>query len=199
MKFAEVRVRNLVARLQRPRHCVGCRERSPPPPPPPLGARTEKISPSAIGPTLRRSPTSPNTSPPSSAGPARRIPTALYLINDYGVENESKGIRASDGTEVTAAFQRARYIALANHLRETGHAPDALGLQSHTGWVQKPQRTDRCLRSIRRSRLDGAHHRILGAHHKTCAPSTPTCRKPNFRNFSRGGGWGGGANMWAKI
>ena len=37
---------------------------------------------------------------------------------------------------MTAAFQRARYIALANHLRETGHAPDALGLQSHTGWVQ---------------------------------------------------------------
>jgi endo-1,4-beta-xylanase len=129
MKFAEVRVRNLVARFKgRVAVWDAVNEALWEPAPKNLSKRDwphiEKVADLAeyIAPVLRWC--------------REEDPDALYLINDYGVENESKGIRASDGTEVTAASQRARYIALADHLRETGHAPDALGLQSHTGWVQ---------------------------------------------------------------
>lgn len=60
-------------------------------------------------------------------------PDATYLVNDYGVEMDSPYPRGSDGSEVTAASQRARYIALARALADAGTPPDALGLQSHTG------------------------------------------------------------------
>lgn len=65
-------------------------------------------------------------------------PNALFLINDYGMEeNKADGkLRGNDGSVVTAASQRKRYAALMRTLLERGQAPDAIGLQTHSGWVQ---------------------------------------------------------------
>ncbi len=128
MKFAEVRVRNLVARF-RGRVAVwdAVNEALWEPAPKNLAARnwphiesTEAMA-EYIVPVLRWC--------------REEDPDALYLLNDYGVENESRRHTGSDGSEVTAASQRARYVALAGRLRDMGFPPDALGLQSHTGWL----------------------------------------------------------------
>ncbi len=128
MKFSEVRVRSLVARF-RGRVTVwdAVNEALWEPAPKNLAARhwphiesTENMA-EYIAPVLRWC--------------REEDPEALYLLNDYGVENESRGHTGSDGSEVTAASQRARYIALADRLRDMAFPPDALGLQSHTGWL----------------------------------------------------------------
>jgi GH35 family endo-1,4-beta-xylanase len=65
-------------------------------------------------------------------------PDARYLLNDYGTETDPpRGAPlASDGTVVTAAMQRQRYKALVRELETRGSPPDAIGLQSHTGgWL----------------------------------------------------------------
>lgn len=67
-------------------------------------------------------------------------PDATFLINDYGMEVDKKGEKsgpvAADGTVVTAAMQRKRYLALIGELHDRGMPPDAIGLQWHTGgWV----------------------------------------------------------------
>lgn len=65
-------------------------------------------------------------------------PDATFIINDYGLElDPPKGAPLhADGTPVTAARQRQRMLALIAALRERGTPPDAIGLQSHTGgWM----------------------------------------------------------------
>jgi len=66
-------------------------------------------------------------------------PDAKFLINDYGLEQDpSSGPPiAKDGTKVTTALQRKRYIKLIEELKKRGTKPDAIGLQSHTGkgWI----------------------------------------------------------------
>ncbi len=66
-------------------------------------------------------------------------PDATYLVNDYGMEEEKpRALTGSDGSAVTAASQRRRYAAMLRELRERGSAPDAVGLQAHTGGWLKP-------------------------------------------------------------
>jgi GH35 family endo-1,4-beta-xylanase len=65
-------------------------------------------------------------------------PDATYLVNDYGTELEDKVPNGNDGSKVTAASQRKRFIALARALQDAGTPPDAIGLQSHTGGWARP-------------------------------------------------------------
>jgi GH35 family endo-1,4-beta-xylanase len=66
-------------------------------------------------------------------------PDACYLINDYGLAADAGApLTGSDGSTVTAASQRRRYLQLAQALAEAGTPPDALGLQAHTGGWQAP-------------------------------------------------------------
>lgn len=64
-------------------------------------------------------------------------PEALFLVNDYGLEGGDEMAReGSDGSRVTPATQRRRYLELFAELERRGAAPDAMGLQSHTaGWI----------------------------------------------------------------
>jgi GH35 family endo-1,4-beta-xylanase len=62
-------------------------------------------------------------------------PDATFLINDYGLISQDQPKTNAKGEIVTASSQRKRYVALAKELIRRGCAPDALGLQAHTGWV----------------------------------------------------------------
>jgi endo-1,4-beta-xylanase len=65
-------------------------------------------------------------------------PDARYVLNDYGMEADPENwiIRDKSGTHITAKFQRDRFTALARRLADEGAAPDALGMQAHTGaWM----------------------------------------------------------------
>jgi endo-1,4-beta-xylanase len=69
-------------------------------------------------------------------------PDALYVVNDYGMEKDNNPPVAADGTTVTAALQRTRFLELMRELAARGAAPDALGLQSHTGgWLDHETQT----------------------------------------------------------
>lgn len=61
-------------------------------------------------------------------------PDACYLINDYGMSGgQDETPVAADGTKVTSALQRRRLLKLLACLADRGVPPDAVGLQSHTG------------------------------------------------------------------
>lgn len=63
-------------------------------------------------------------------------PDALYLVNEYGVmagDDTPLEIIGNTGKAVSPASQLTRLIELLKELQNRGHAPDALGLQSHTG------------------------------------------------------------------
>ncbi len=65
-------------------------------------------------------------------------PDACYIVNDYGMvgKDEDSAPVAADGTKVTSALQRKRFLQLLDALGQRGAAPSALGLQSHTGgWL----------------------------------------------------------------
>ena len=65
-------------------------------------------------------------------------PDAQYLVNDYGMAQDSlSGPRFDkNGNKITARSQRKRYIRLVQELMHRGTAPDAMGLQSHIGgWM----------------------------------------------------------------
>ena len=64
-------------------------------------------------------------------------PGATLLINEYGVEAQvMNDIIGTDGKPVTAASQLQRYIALIKELKMRGQAPNAVGLQCHSGpWL----------------------------------------------------------------
>jgi GH35 family endo-1,4-beta-xylanase len=63
-------------------------------------------------------------------------PDATYVVNDYGMENDAVGAvpTGSDGSTVTPASQRKRFLELLAELGRRGSLPDAIGLQSHSGW-----------------------------------------------------------------
>jgi len=66
-------------------------------------------------------------------------PAACYVVNDYGMEQDKPGshLELADGTRVTAASQRKRFLQLAEQLQQRGCPPDALGMQAHTGgWMK---------------------------------------------------------------
>ncbi|TVR41122.1 MAG: hypothetical protein EA402_13185 [Planctomycetota bacterium] len=63
-------------------------------------------------------------------------PDACYLINEYGVcldDHKPCGMPGSDGSKVTPHSQFMRYLDLLDELDRRGAAPDAVGLQGHTG------------------------------------------------------------------
>jgi len=62
-------------------------------------------------------------------------PEATFLINDYGLVAPENPKTNSKGESVTASRQRERYLELLAELQQRGSAPDAVGLQAHTGWV----------------------------------------------------------------
>jgi GH35 family endo-1,4-beta-xylanase len=71
-------------------------------------------------------------------------PDACYLINDYGLAADKtidgQPLQAADGTVVTAAMQRKRFLQLVRVLGDRGCPPGGIGLQSHTGgWVGPAQ------------------------------------------------------------
>ena len=69
-------------------------------------------------------------------------PTATYLINDYGLEQDPAGgaPRSKDGVPVTAALQRRRMLELIDELRQRHCPPDGIGMQAHTGgWMSPAQ------------------------------------------------------------
>jgi GH35 family endo-1,4-beta-xylanase len=131
MKFAEVRVRNLVARFK---DRVGL---------------WDAVNEALWEPSFRHLPQRhwPHIEPiPELADYIERVlqwvreenPDATYLLNDYGTESDPPDgpRRQVDGTPVTATMQRRRYLSLVKELRQRGAPPDAIGLQFHTGgWM----------------------------------------------------------------
>lgn len=87
-------------------------------------------------------------------------PSATFLINDYGLERDHKtklqlsandndpgaandaGLRAQDGSAVTARLQRKRYLELVKRLKESGFTPSAIGLQGHSGALTREQQAE---------------------------------------------------------
>ena len=67
-------------------------------------------------------------------------PDAAYLINDYGLEQDPAGgaPKSRDGVPVTAALQRKRMLDLVAELRQRHSAPDGIGMQAHTGGQMTP-------------------------------------------------------------
>jgi endo-1,4-beta-xylanase len=129
MKFAEVRVRSLVARF-RGRVTIWDAVNEPlwEPSPRHLAQRhwphletTQEMA-DYIEPVLRWC--------------REEDPDACFLVNDYGLEADRNPPVARDGSVVTAARQRQRFLALAEELKRRGAAPSALGMQAHTGgWI----------------------------------------------------------------
>lgn len=67
------------------------------------------------------------------------VPENTYVLNDYGMEQDGpESPITPDGIKVTAAFQRERMLDILNELDRAGRLPDALGLQSHTGGRMDP-------------------------------------------------------------
>ncbi len=62
-------------------------------------------------------------------------PDATCIVNDYGLQgkDEDRGSVAADGTKVVPSLQRKRNLELFEALTQRGACPDAMGLQSHTG------------------------------------------------------------------
>jgi endo-1,4-beta-xylanase len=66
-------------------------------------------------------------------------PDATLVLNDYGLEQDYRNGApvALDGTRVTAALQRKRMLELVRTLRSRGTPPGAIGMQSHPdGWME---------------------------------------------------------------
>lgn len=133
MKFAEVRVRNLVARFRGKVKLWDATNEA-------LWEPAPKNLPHRNWPHLESVADMVEYVAPVLRWCREEDPEARFLVNDYGTENEFPGrpsVCPRDGSPVTAARQRARYLELVKALGEAGQAPDAIGLQSHTGWVRQ--------------------------------------------------------------
>jgi endo-1,4-beta-xylanase len=135
MKFAEVRVRNLVARF---RGRVGIWDA--------INEPLWEASPAHLKqrnwPHLESAAEMADYIEPVLRWCREEDPDAAFLVNDYGLEQDppSGPPRASDGTAVSAALQRRRLLELVRELADRGSAPDALGMQAHTaGWLSPAQ------------------------------------------------------------
>lgn len=130
MKFAEVRVRNLVARFRgKVKIWDAVNE--------PMWEPAFKNLPQRHWPHIEPIPDIAHYIEQVLRWCRDEDPDATFLINDYGMEQDKadEGLSpvAADGTVVTAAMQRKRYLALIRELQERGMPPDAIGLQWHTG------------------------------------------------------------------
>lgn len=137
MKFAEVRVRNLVARFRGKIKLWDAVNE-------PLWEPAFRNLPKRHWPHLEPIEALAEYIEPVLQWCRQEDPDATFLINDYGLERDptSGPPVAADGTRVTAALQRQRFLQLARHLLERGTAPDALGMQAHTGgWMDHAQQT----------------------------------------------------------
>jgi GH35 family endo-1,4-beta-xylanase len=65
-------------------------------------------------------------------------PENIYVLNDYGMEADKMRPIANDGREVSAGLQRERMLGILERLDKRGRMPNALGLQSHTGGLADP-------------------------------------------------------------
>ena len=131
MKFAEVRVRNLVARFKGKVKLWDATNEA-------LWEPAPKNLPHRDWPHIESMEDIVEYVAPVLRWCREEDPEARFLINDYGVENQSPGAPPNcpkDGSPVTAARQRKRYRELIKALSGAGQSPDAIGLQSHTGWV----------------------------------------------------------------
>jgi len=131
MMFAEVRVRNLVARFRGKVTLWDATNEA-------LWEPAPKNLPHRDWPHIEATADMVEYIAPVLGWCREEDPEARFIINDYGAENELPGKPRrcpKDGSLVTSARQRDRYIALAKALAEAGQQPDGIGLQSHTGWV----------------------------------------------------------------
>lgn len=131
MKFAEVRVRNIVARFKgRIRIWDAVNE--------PMWEPAFKNLSRRDWPHIEQIGEIADYIEPVLRWCREEDPDARYLINDYGMEADmaSGSLRGNDGSIVTAPSQRQRFLALLRELQDRGTPPDAIGLQNHTGWPQ---------------------------------------------------------------
>jgi endo-1,4-beta-xylanase len=131
MKFAEVRVRNLVARFRgRVKIWDAVNE--------PMWEPAFKNLPRRHWPHLDPIADIADYIEPVLRWCRQEDPDACFLVNDYGMEESKQDghLTAADGTRVTAALQRRRFRELLAELFRRGVPPDAIGLQQHTaGWL----------------------------------------------------------------
>lgn len=130
MKFAEVRIRNLVARFKGQVTIWDAINE-------PMWEATFKNIHEREWPHIEAISDVADMIEPVMTWCREEDPDALYLVNDYGMEESKKDgqLTGNDGSNVTAASQRERFIALFEELLRRNCAPDAVGLQAHTGWV----------------------------------------------------------------
>lgn len=71
-------------------------------------------------------------------------PDACFVVNEYGLEKDwKKELRTKDGRLVTGESQRRRMLELVEALRRRGAPPDAIGMQAHTGgWLRHSTQWD---------------------------------------------------------
>ena len=130
-RFAEVRVRNLVARFRGRVRCWDAVNE-------PLWEAAPAHLATRRWPQMESTETLVQYIAPVLRWARQEDPAALLVINDYGLEEDARGGQerlGSDGQPVTPARQRARFVALMKALHQAGTPPDLLGMQAHTGWV----------------------------------------------------------------
>ena len=76
-------------------------------------------------------------------------PHAIYSLNDYGLVERPKHV--TDG--VTSLQQRRRYVDLVEAMKHRGCAPDAVGVQAHTGGWYEPGVFRQCLDDLSQTGL----------------------------------------------
>ena len=130
MKFAEVRVRNIVARFRGKVTLWDAVNE-------PMWEAAFKNLPNRQWPHIEAIEDIADYIDPVLRWCRDEDPDATFLVNDYGMtqDKQAEPLVGHDGSSVTAASQRKRFLALIDALGRRGSAPDAIGLQSHTGWV----------------------------------------------------------------
>lgn len=138
MKFAEVRVRNIVSRFKgRVKIWDAVNE--------PMWEPTLANINEREWPHIEKIPDIADALEPVLRWCREEDPDATYIINDYGVEapaGKGKVHRGNDGSEVSAASQRKRLLELFRELDRRGVPADAVGMQSHTGWTDHREQWD---------------------------------------------------------
>lgn len=132
MKFAEVRVRSLVARFKGKISIWDAVNEA-------MWEPAFRNLPQRFWPHIEPIPAIADYVEPVLRWCRDEDPDAAFLLNDYGMEEDyvSGAPRTKDGQPVTAAMQRKRYLALVEELFKRGAPPSAIGLQSHQGqgWI----------------------------------------------------------------
>ncbi|MEI7833470.1 MAG: endo-1,4-beta-xylanase [bacterium] len=132
MKFVEVRVRNMVARFKgKVKYWDAINE--------PMWEPAFKNLPNRFWPHIDPINDIADYIAPIITWAREEDPDACFTINDYGMEidpADGNCPKTKDGVPVTAANQRKRFRELLVELQHRNAAPNAIGLQSHTGgWL----------------------------------------------------------------